>query len=136
MKEEESSSTRRARENVFGPALRDIAERHPSVGEARGVGAFWALDLVPLEETREMLVPYNAAGADAAPMNELAAALKARGLWPFVNFNRLHVVPPCNISEARRARAGDHRRGAVGGRRIRGIAVRRSGCSGSRRGHH
>jgi taurine--2-oxoglutarate transaminase len=47
-----------------------------------------------------MLVPYNAAGADAGPMNELAAALKARGLWPFINFNRLHVVPPCNISEA------------------------------------
>ena len=47
-----------------------------------------------------MLVPYNAAGADAAPMNELAAAMKQRGVWPFINFNRLHVVPPCNISEA------------------------------------
>jgi taurine--2-oxoglutarate transaminase len=87
-------------ENVFGPALREMAEKHPSVGEARGLGAFWALDLVKSKETREMLVPYNAAGADAAPMNELAAALKARGLWPFINFNRLHVVPPCNISEA------------------------------------
>jgi taurine--2-oxoglutarate transaminase len=87
-------------ENVFGPALKEIAEKHPSVGEARGTGAFWALDLVRSKETREMLVPYNAAGADAGPMNELAAALKARGLWPFINFNRLHVVPPCNISEA------------------------------------
>ena len=66
----------------------------------RGVGAFWALDLVRSRETREMLVPYNASGPDAGPMNELAAALKKRGLWPFVNFNRLHVVPPCNISEA------------------------------------
>ncbi|MBW8806996.1 MAG: aspartate aminotransferase family protein [Catenulispora sp. 13_1_20CM_3_70_7] len=87
-------------EEVFGPALREIAERHPSVGEARGIGAFWALDLVRSKETREMLVPYNAAGADAAPMNELAAAMKARGVWPFINFNRLHVVPPCNITEA------------------------------------
>ncbi|MFD0639022.1 aspartate aminotransferase family protein [Catenulispora yoronensis] len=87
-------------EEVFGPALRELAARHPSVGEVRGVGAFWALDLVRSQETREMLVPYNAAGADAAPMNELGAALKARGVWPFINFNRLHVVPPCTISEA------------------------------------
>jgi len=86
-------------EEVFGPALREIAEKHPSVGEVRGVGAFWALDLVRSKETREMLVPYNAAGADAAPMNELGAAMKARGVWPFINFNRLHVVPPCTISE-------------------------------------
>ncbi|NUR60119.1 MAG: aspartate aminotransferase family protein [Catenulispora sp.] len=85
---------------VFGPALRELATRHPSVGEVRGIGAFWALDLVRSRETREMLVPYNASGADAAPMNELGAALKARGVWPFINFNRLHVVPPCNISEA------------------------------------
>ncbi|NUP48760.1 MAG: aspartate aminotransferase family protein [Catenulispora sp.] len=87
-------------EEVFGPELRAMAAKHPSVGEVRGVGAFWALDLVRSQETREMLVPYNAAGADAAPMNELGAALKARGVWPFINFNRLHVVPPCNISEA------------------------------------
>ena len=87
-------------EEVFGPALREIAAKHPSVGEARGIGAFWALDLVRSQETREMLVPYNASGADAAPMNELAAAMKARGVWPFINFNRLHVVPPCNITEA------------------------------------
>jgi taurine--2-oxoglutarate transaminase len=86
-------------ETVFGPGLREIAERHPSVGEVRGVGAFWALDLIKNPETREMLVPYNASGADAKPMNELVAACKQRGLWPFINFNRLHVVPPCNISE-------------------------------------
>ena len=46
-----------------------------------------------------MLVPYNAAGADNAPMAELVAACKNRGLLPFVNYNRLHVVPPCTISE-------------------------------------
>ena len=43
-------------------------------------------------------MPYNAAGAAAAPMVELAAACKARGLWPFTHFNRLHVVPPLVIS--------------------------------------
>ncbi|MFF0220198.1 aspartate aminotransferase family protein [Streptomyces vinaceus] len=86
--------------SVLGPRLREIAERHPSVGEVRGLGAFWALELVRDKETREPLVPYNAAGADNAPMAEFAAACKASGLWPFVNMNRTHVVPPCNITDA------------------------------------
>ncbi|NBM20673.1 aspartate aminotransferase family protein [Streptomyces sp. GC420] len=87
-------------ETVLGPGLRELAARHPSVGEVRGTGVFWALDLVRNRETREPLVPYNAAGEANAPMAAFAAACKKGGLWPFVNMNRTHVVPPCNISEA------------------------------------
>jgi taurine--2-oxoglutarate transaminase len=87
-------------DTVIGPALREIAERHKCVGEVRGLGVFWALDLVKDKATREPLVPYNAAGAANAPMAEFAAACKAEGLWPFVNMNRTHVVPPCTVSEA------------------------------------
>jgi taurine--2-oxoglutarate transaminase len=32
-------------------------------------------------------------------MGELVAEAKKRGLLPFTNFNRLHVVPPCNVSD-------------------------------------
>jgi taurine--2-oxoglutarate transaminase len=32
-------------------------------------------------------------------MSELVAACKQRGLLPFTNFNRLHVVPPCTITD-------------------------------------
>jgi taurine--2-oxoglutarate transaminase len=85
-------------EEVIGPALHEVAQRHPSVGEVRGLGVFWALELVRDRETREPLVPYNAAGPAAAPMNELAAACKQRGVWPFTHFNRVHVVPPCTIT--------------------------------------
>jgi taurine---2-oxoglutarate transaminase len=85
-------------EEVIGPELRALAARHPSVGEVRGLGVFWALELVRDRTTREPLVPFNASGADAAPMLELAAACKARGLWPFTHFNRTHVVPPCTTS--------------------------------------
>ena len=85
--------------DVIGPALAEIAERHPSVGEVRGLGVFWAIELVRDPATREPLVPYNAAGADAAPMGELAAACKERGVWPFTHFNRMHVVPPCTIGD-------------------------------------
>ena len=65
-----------------------------------GTGVFWALELVRNRETREPLVPYNAAGEANAPMAAFGAAAKARGLWPFINMNRTHVVPPCNITEA------------------------------------
>ncbi|MFZ3558442.1 MULTISPECIES: aspartate aminotransferase family protein [unclassified Streptomyces] len=85
---------------VIEPALRDLAERHPSVGEVRGVGMFWALELVRDRSTREPLVPYNAAGEANAPMAAFGAAAKGAGLWPFINMNRTHVVPALNITEA------------------------------------
>ena len=85
--------------DVIGPSLRELAERHPSVGDVRGLGVFWAIELVRDRAIREPLVPFNASGADAKPMAEFAAACKAGGLWPFTHFNRTHVVPPCIISE-------------------------------------
>jgi taurine--2-oxoglutarate transaminase len=33
-------------------------------------------------------------------MNDIAAACKAKGVWPFTHFNRVHVVPPCTTSLA------------------------------------
>ncbi|MFI1410876.1 aspartate aminotransferase family protein [Streptomyces sp. NPDC020707] len=87
-------------ESVLGPGLRELARRHPSVGEVRGTGVFWALELVRDRETREPLVPYNPQGEANAPMAAFGAAAKDHGLWPFINMNRTHVVPPCNITEA------------------------------------
>jgi taurine--2-oxoglutarate transaminase len=84
-------------EKIIGPALRALAEKHPVIGEVRGLGVFWALDLVKDRATREPLAPY--AGSSPA-MNELVGECKKLGLMPFTNFNRMHVVPPCNISEA------------------------------------
>ncbi len=82
--------------DVIGPALERIKAKHPSVGDVRGLGVFWAIELVKNRETREPLVPFNAAGADAKPMMDLIVACKERNLWPFTHFNRMHVVPPCN----------------------------------------
>jgi taurine--2-oxoglutarate transaminase len=82
---------------VLGPGLRELAERHPVIGEVRGLGVFWALDLVTNRETREPLAPY---GGTSPAMTELGAEIKKRGALPFTNFNRLHVVPPCTIADA------------------------------------
>ncbi|MCW2837013.1 MAG: tpa 2, partial [Marmoricola sp.] len=82
--------------DVLGPGLQELAERHPSVGEVRGMGVFWAVELVRDRQTREPLAPY---GGTSPAMNALVAACKDQGLLPFTNFNRLHVVPPCTVSE-------------------------------------
>ena len=83
--------------DVLGPGLRELAERHPVIGEVRGLAVFWALDLVTDRATRAMLAPY---GGSSEAMTTLVRECRARGLMPFVNYNRLHVVPPCTVSEA------------------------------------
>ena len=98
--EEDVLGQARALGDAIGPALEKIAANHPAVGEVRGLGGFWAIELVRDRDTREMLVPYNASGADAKPMQELLAACKERGVWPFTHFNRMHVTPPLTTSLA------------------------------------
>jgi taurine--2-oxoglutarate transaminase len=83
--------------DVLGPGLQELAAKHPSVGEARGLGVFWALELVANPQTREPLAPY---GGSSPAMNAVIGACKANGLLPFANFNRIHAVPACNISDA------------------------------------
>src|ERR687887_1924896 len=58
--------------DVFRAALHGLAEKHPSIGEVRGLGCFWGLELVTSRATREPLVPFNASGDDAAPVSRLA----------------------------------------------------------------
>jgi taurine---2-oxoglutarate transaminase len=82
---------------ILGPGLAELAARHPVIGEVRGTAVFWALDLVTDRATREPLAPY---GASSPAMTALVAACMSRGLMPFTNYNRLHVVPPCTISES------------------------------------
>ena len=89
-------NARRIGEEVLRPALTAMAERHRVIGEVRGRGVFFALDLVSDRRTREPLAPY---GASSAAMNEILAACREERLLIFSNFNRLHVVPPCVITD-------------------------------------
>ena len=84
-------------EKIFAPGLAKLAQKHKVIGDIRGAGVFWGVDLVSNRETREPLAPY---GGTSPAMNELVAACKANGMMPFTNFNRIHLCPPCNISEA------------------------------------
>ena len=55
---------RRLGTEVIGPALAELADKHPSVARCAASWVFWALELVRDRTTREPLVPYNATGAE------------------------------------------------------------------------
>jgi taurine--2-oxoglutarate transaminase len=79
-------------------ALAGLQDRHPSIGDVRGLGLFWGLELVRNRETREPLVPFNAGGAAAAPVTQLTKAALDRGLYLFVHWNVVVICPPLNIT--------------------------------------
>ena len=86
-------NARRVGQESLGPGLRRLAEDHADVvGEVRGLGVFWAVELVADRDTREPL--------GAADMARVKAACIERGLLPFVAENRIHVVPPCIVTDA------------------------------------
>jgi taurine--2-oxoglutarate transaminase len=77
-------------DDVIGPRLRQFAETRRAVGDVRGLGVFWAIELVSDRQARTPV--------DAATMQRLAGFCKQHGVWPFIAANRIHVVPACNIA--------------------------------------
>jgi taurine--2-oxoglutarate transaminase len=83
---------------VLEVELGKLADRHPSIGEIRGRGLFYGIELVRNRETREPLVPYNAGGESAAPVVRMTRAAMEHGLYLFVHWNVVMVVPPLVIT--------------------------------------
>ena len=84
--------------DVLAAELPKLAERHPSIGETRGLGLFWGIELVRDRASREMLVPFNAAGEAAAPVTRITKAAMERGLYLFVHWNVIVIAPPLTIT--------------------------------------
>jgi taurine--2-oxoglutarate transaminase len=84
--------------SYLGEGLRGLAERHPSIGDVRGLGCFWGVELVKNRESREMLVPFNGSGEATAPVARLVKAALERGLYLMTHWNVIMVVPPLTIT--------------------------------------
>jgi taurine---2-oxoglutarate transaminase len=74
----------------LGPGLVALADKHGLIGEVRGSGVFWAVELVSDRATKAPL--------DAAAVGRLKSDLLSRGLLPFTVENRIHVVPPAVVT--------------------------------------
>jgi taurine--2-oxoglutarate transaminase len=86
-----ANAARIGREHL-APGLKALAGRHDVIGEVRGSGVFWALELVSDRTARTPL--------DAAAMGRFKRDLLNHGLLPFVSENRLHLVPPAVVTDA------------------------------------
>jgi taurine--2-oxoglutarate transaminase len=76
-----------------------MKSRHKSLGDVRGLGLFWALELVKSKKSREPLVKWNAMGADAAGAKEISKRLLEGGVYTTVRWNYLFIAPPLCITE-------------------------------------
>lgn len=83
-------------EGWLRPAMGELRNKHDVVGDARGLGAFFALELVRDRESREPLVSRY--GGDPAPLREFHTALRSRGVCVFGRHNILIIAPPLTIA--------------------------------------
>ncbi|MFT4262697.1 MAG: aspartate aminotransferase family protein [Nocardioides sp.] len=85
------ANAKRIGAEVIAPALEKMASTYDVVGEVRGSGVFHAIELVSDRSARAPL--------DAATMAGIKSKLLERNLLPFVQENRIHVVPPCVVTD-------------------------------------
>lgn len=69
----------------LAPGLDALARNHDVIGDVRGSGVFWAVELVQDRSTKTPM--------DGSAMARLKEDLLRRGLLPFIAENRIHVVP-------------------------------------------
>ena len=83
---------------VLGDALAALADKHEAIGEVRGLGLFYGVELVKDRETREPFVPFNASGDAIAPMSKIVRAALESGLYLMTHWNVIIVAPPLTIT--------------------------------------
>lgn len=82
---------------ILNSELQQLQEKHLSIGEIRGTGLHYAIDLVKNRETREAMSPFNSALTE--PMEKVAASLQQNGLSTFVRWNWIFCAPPLIITK-------------------------------------
>ena len=100
MQEEGTLAHATAMGNRLRAELEVLADKHPSIGEVRGLGLFNAIELVKNRDSREPLVPFAAKGDAAQPMQEMMQHAMNEGLYLSFFSNVIRLTPPLNISEA------------------------------------
>lgn len=98
MQEEHLVENAREQGERLSRGLLGLAQRHQSIGDVRGRGLFFGVELVKNRTSREPLVPFAASGPDAAPMAAMTKAAMAKGLYLSAHNNVLRITPPLVIT--------------------------------------
>ncbi len=84
----------------LGAKLRGLLDRHPSVGDVRGTGMFWCVDLVKNRATKEPFATnVDKAKGKPCPVELVAAKMMQLGVYCITHVNHLNVAPPLIITE-------------------------------------
>ena len=75
-----------------------LMQRHRSIGDWRNTGLLGCLELVKSRSTKEPMAPFNAHPDDMAVMNQVAAKIRALGMYTFVRWSYIFIAPPLCIS--------------------------------------
>jgi taurine--2-oxoglutarate transaminase len=90
----------RAREvgKYLGEKLAALKDRHPSVGDVRGLGMFWAVEIVKNRQTRQ---PFNTMKEKMAGqptmVDKIAAEMMSRGVAVSAWISHFVIAPPLII---------------------------------------
>jgi taurine--2-oxoglutarate transaminase len=82
---------------VLSNGLRELADKHPCVGEIRGTGLHQVIELVKNRESREPMSGFNQPLSE--PMQKVASALRMNGISTLVRWNWVFNTPPLVINE-------------------------------------
>jgi len=85
----------------LGAKLHALTARHPSIGEVRGIGLFWALDLVKNRQSRAPFnTPYDKATKKPMVVDAVCAELMKLGVFCVGWMSHLVLAPPLIIDDA------------------------------------
>jgi len=79
--------------------IEQMRSQHPSMGAFRNTGLLGCLDVLKNKTTGELIAPYNAAGDDLKITNQIAAKVRALGLYTFVRWGYIFIAPPLCVSK-------------------------------------
>ncbi|MBX3227777.1 MAG: aminotransferase class III-fold pyridoxal phosphate-dependent enzyme [Labilithrix sp.] len=88
-----------ALEPLLRNGLLALAEKHKVIGEVRGAGAFFALEMVKDRATKEPLVAWHGEGG-LGVMKAFYGELRKRGVYTFGRYNVTMVAPPLTATKA------------------------------------
>jgi taurine--2-oxoglutarate transaminase len=84
----------------LGQKLSALKPKHPSIGEVRGIGMFWAVELVKNQKTK---MPFNTGEDKVAgkPMlvDKVAARAMSNGVYIQAWMSHFVIAPPLIISK-------------------------------------
>ncbi len=79
--------------------MSEMMEEHPSIGDWRNTGLLGCLEIVKNRTTKEPMAPWNAQQSEMKVMAEVAAKIRALGMFTFVKWNFIFICPPLSISK-------------------------------------